>query len=231
MAFDGLPPLRDVIARAGLRARKSLGQNFIMDLNLTSRIAALGQVADRTVIEIGPGPGGLTRALLADKPRRVIAIERDDRCCDVLAQISHHYPGRLDVVMADALSFSAHHHISSSDDGLAVIVANLPYGIATPLIVKWLEAEPWPTWWDKAVLMFQKEVAERIVAQPNTKSYGRLAVLAQRRCEVDIALHLPPSAFTPAPKVSSSVVVFKPQPIEDGVAPIHILQEVTAAAF
>jgi 16S rRNA (adenine1518-N6/adenine1519-N6)-dimethyltransferase len=173
--FDGLPPLRDVIRRNGLTARKSLGQNFLFDLNLAARISrAGGPLETITVVEIGPGPGGLTRALLALGASRVIAVERDDRAIGALQEIAAHYPGRLEIVAADALSFDARTHLSS---GGARIVANLPYNIATALLVMWVTVEPWPPWYDSAVLMFQREVAERIVAEVGSNSYGRLSVV------------------------------------------------------
>jgi len=227
-AKDGLPPLRDVIRRHDLRARKSLGQNFLLDLNLTERIArAAAPLADATIVEIGPGPGGLTRALLALGARRVIAVERDDRAIAALTEIAAHYPGRLDIVAADALTFDPRPRI---DRGPARIVANLPYNIATALLVSWLGVEPWPPWYDGAVLMFQREVAERIVAAPGSKAYGRLSVLAQWRCEPRIVFDVNPSAFVPPPKVVSSVVRLLPRP-----SPAHcdcaLLERVTQAAF
>src|SRR5437870_1692994 len=176
-AIDDLPPLRDVIREHSLSARKSLGQNFLLDLNLTARIArAAGPLEDSTVIEVGPGPGGLTRALLALGAARVIAVERDERAIAALHEIAERYPGRLDIVAADALRFDPQ---SRLDHGPARIVANLPYNIATALLVSWITAEPWPPWYDSAVLMFQREVAERIVAAPGSKAYGRLSVLVQ----------------------------------------------------
>jgi 16S rRNA (adenine1518-N6/adenine1519-N6)-dimethyltransferase len=227
-ARDGLPPLRDVIRRHDLRARKSLGQNFLLDLNLTERIARAAEpLADATVVEIGPGPGGLTRALLALGARRVIAAERDDRAMAALREIAAHYPGRLDIVAADALNFDPRPLI---DRAPARIVANLPYNIATALLVAWLSVEPWPPWYECAVLMFQREVAERIVATPGVKAYGRLSVLAQWRCEARIVFDVNPSAFVPPPKVTSSVVRLVPRPV-----PIRcdrdLLERVTQAAF
>jgi len=227
-AKDGLPPLRDVIRRHDLRARKSLGQNFLLDLNLTERIARAAEpLAEATVVEIGPGPGGLTRALLALGARRVIAVERDDRAIAALEEIATHYPGRLDIVAADALTFDPRPRL---DRGPTRIVANLPYNIATALLVSWLGVEPWPPWYDGAVLMFQREVAERIVAAPGSKAYGRLSVLAQWRCEPRIVFDVNPSAFVPPPKVVSSVVRLLPRP-----SPAHcdcaLLERVTQAAF
>jgi 16S rRNA (adenine1518-N6/adenine1519-N6)-dimethyltransferase len=226
--LDGLPPLRDVIRRYGLTARKSLGQNFLFDLNLAARIArAAGPLEGVTVVEIGPGPGGLTRALLALGASRVIAVERDDRAAGALGEIAAHYPGRLEIVAADALSFDAPPHLSS---GRARIVANLPYNIATALLVMWVTVEPWPPWYESAVLMFQREVAERIVAEVGSSSYGRLSVLVQWRCEPRIAFDVNASAFVPSPKVRSSVVRLVPRP-----APLScdraMLEAVTQAAF
>jgi 16S rRNA (adenine1518-N6/adenine1519-N6)-dimethyltransferase len=227
-ALDNLPPLRDVIRRHGLTARKSLGQNFLFDLNLTARIArAAGPLDGVTVLEIGPGPGGLTRALLALGAARVIAVERDDRAIAALQEIAALYPGRLDIVSADALAFDPRQRIGSAP---ARIVANLPYNIATPLLVAWLSAEPWPPWYDSAILMFQREVAERIAAEPGSKTYGRLSVLTQWRCEARIMFDVNPSAFVPPPKVTSSIVRLVPRP-----APLPcdraLLERVTQAAF
>jgi 16S rRNA (adenine1518-N6/adenine1519-N6)-dimethyltransferase len=227
---DGLPPLRDVIERYGLNAKKSLGQNFLLDLNLTRKIARLaGDLSERTVVEIGPGPGGLTRALLMEGAKHVIAIERDDRCLPALAEISARYPGRLEVHPADALDIRYPELIDRTSS--ASIVANLPYGVASLLLVNWLETEPWPPWFDRMILMFQREVAERIVAQPNSKAYGRLSVLAQWRTEARIAMNLPPEAFTPPPKVSSAIVEFRPIPAPQPPCRVKTLARVTAAAF
>jgi 16S rRNA (adenine1518-N6/adenine1519-N6)-dimethyltransferase len=227
-AFDGLPPLRNVIRRHGLRARKSLGQNFLFDLNLAARIARTAEPLEgKTVLEIGPGPGGLTRALLALGASRVIAVERDERAIAALGEIATHYPGRLDIVTGDAMTFDMGSRLSTS---WFRIVANLPYNIATALLVRWVSAEPWPPWYDCAVLMFQREVAERIVAQRGTKSYGRLSVLVQWRCETEIAFDVNAAAFVPPPKVKSSVVRLVPRP-----APMPcdraMLEAVTQAAF
>jgi 16S rRNA (adenine1518-N6/adenine1519-N6)-dimethyltransferase len=197
VAPDGLPPLREIIRRHGLIAKKSLGQNFLLDLNLAGRIArAAGALLETTVLEIGAGPGGLTRALLALGAMRVIAVERDERAIAALREIADHYPGRLEIIAADALTFDPR---SILDGGPVRIVANLPYNIATALLVLWLTAEPWPPWYDAAVLMFQREVAQRIVAAPGSKSYGRLSVLAQWRCESRIIFDVNPSAFVPPP--------------------------------
>jgi 16S rRNA (adenine1518-N6/adenine1519-N6)-dimethyltransferase len=227
-APDGLPPLREVIRRHGLAAKKSLGQNFLLDLNLAARIArAAGPLDGVTVFEVGPGPGGLTRALLSLGVARVVAVERDQRAIAALQEIAARYPGRLDIVAADALTFDPRPHLPH---GGVRIVANLPYNIATALLVSWLGVEPWPPWYECAVLMFQREVAERIVAQPHSKSYGRLSVLAQWRCETRILFDVNASAFVPPPKVKSSLVRLVPRP-----APMpcdrRLLESVTQAAF
>lgn len=228
---DGLPPLREVIRAHGLSAQKSLGQNFILNLNLTRRIArTAGPLAGRTVIEVGPGPGGLTRALLLEGAARVIAIERDPRCLAALAAIEERFPGRLTVVAGDALEVSWPDLVASAA-GKVRVAANLPYNIATRLLVRWLEAEPWPPWYERLVLMFQKEVAERIVAQPGTKAYGRLAVLSQWRARPRLLFTLPPEAFTPPPKVSSALVEIVPAALPAQSADVEILGQVTAAAF
>ena len=224
---DGLPPLRDVVRRHGLAPKKTLGQNFLFDLNLAARIArAAGPLDGLTVFEVGPGPGGLTRALLALGAARVIAVERDDRAIAALHEIAARYPGRLDIVAADALSYDPHPVVR----GNARIVANLPYNIATALLVSWLSVEPWPPWYDAAVLMFQREVAERIVAAPHSKSYGRLSVLAQWRCETKILFDVNASAFVPPPNVKSSIVHLVPrqQPLP---CERELLERVTQAAF
>ncbi len=227
---DGLDPLRDVIRRHGLDAKKSLGQNFILDLNLTRRIArAGGSVAGRTVVEIGPGPGGLTRGLLLEGAARVVAVERDSRCLPALAEIEARYPGQLKVHEGDALEANWAALLGSKEK--AIIAANLPYNAATMLLIGWLETEPWPPWWDRMVLMFQKEVAERIVAAPGSKDYGRLSVISQWRSEPHIALTLKPDAFTPPPKVSSAVVVFTPRAEPHPACSVKALGKVTAAAF
>jgi len=196
--IDGLPPLRDVIRKHELQAKKSLGQNFLLDLNLTSRIArAGGSLEGVTVIEVGPGPGGLTRALLAEGASRVIAIERDARCIAALKEISAHYPGKLEIVEDDALTFDPRPLVNGAKTR---IVANLPYNIATALLVDWLTLEPWPPYYDSLILMFQREVAERIVATPDDDAYGRLGVLAGWRSAARILFDISPSAFVPAPK-------------------------------
>ena len=228
---DGLDPLRDVIRRYDLAAKKSLGQNFILDLNLTRRIARAGGAVDgRTVIEIGPGPGGLPRGLLMEGAKRVIAVERDSRCLPALAEIGQRYPGRLSVHEGDALEADWAGLLGPSS-GKAIIAANLPYNVATTLLIGWLETHPWPPWWDRMVLMFQKEVAERIVAEPGSKDYGRLSVIAQWRSEAHIALTLKPDAFTPPPKVSSAVVVFTPRDAPQPACSVKALGRVTASAF
>ena len=225
--IDDLPPLREVIARHGIAAKKSLGQNFLLDLNLTASIArAAGRLSDATVIEIGPGPGGLTRALLAEGAPRVIAIERDERCLAALAEIAQRYPGRLEIVAGDALATDT----AAYARGRTLIVANLPYNIATPLLIGWLRTEPWPPWYESLTLMFQREVAERIVARAGDDAYGRLAVLAGWRAESEILFDIPPRAFTPPPKVTSSVVHLIPRPRPLPCDPT-MLERVTAAGF
>ena len=200
---DGLPPLRDVIANHGLSARKSLGQNFLLDLNLTSKIARrAGNLGDCDVLEIGPGPGGLTRALLMEGARKVVAIERDERCLLALAEISAAYPDRLTVLEGDALEIDPMQHLTAP----IRVVANLPYNVGTELLIRWLTPNEWPPFWQSLTLMFQKEVAQRIVAAPGSKAYGRLSILAQWRTEAKLAFELPPQAFTPPPKVTSAVV-------------------------
>ena len=227
-AIDDLPPLRDIIREHSLSARKSLGQNFLLDLNLAARIArAAGPLEDTTVIEIGPGPGGLTRALLALGARRVIAIERDERALPVLEYISKRYPGRLDIVHDDAQRFDPRTMLGNEK---AKIVANLPYNIATHLLVDWLSIEPWPPWYDTMVLMFQREVAERIVAREDEEAYGRLAVLANWRTETKILFDISPAAFVPQPKVTSSVVRLVPRATPEPCER-RMLEQVAAAAF
>jgi 16S rRNA (adenine1518-N6/adenine1519-N6)-dimethyltransferase len=227
-APDGLPPLRDVIRRYGLAAKKSLGQNFLFDLNLAARIARVaGPLDGVTVFEVGPGPGGLTRALLKLGAARVVAVERDERAIAALEEIASHYPGRLDIVAADALTFDPRPRLPR---GPVRIVANLPYNVGTALLVSWLETEPWPPWYDCAMLMFQREVAERIVARPRSKSYGRLSVLAQWRCNVRIVFDVSAAAFVPPPNVKSSLVRLVPR-----ASPMpcdrKLLESATRAAF
>jgi len=227
-AIDDLPPLRDVIRQHALSARKSLGQNFLLDLNLTARIArAAGPLEGATIVEIGPGPGGLTRALLALGARHVIAVERDERALPALQDISRRYPGRLEIVCTDALRFDPRPLLGSIK---AKIVANLPYNIATALLIDWLSIEPWPPWYDMMVLMFQREVAERIVAAENDEAYGRLAVLANWRAETKILFDISPAAFVPQPKVTSSVVRLVPRSVPEP-CDRRTLEQVAAAAF
>ncbi len=227
-AIDDLPPLREVIAQHGLSARKSLGQNFLFDLNLTARIArAAAPLDDVTVIEIGPGPGGLTRALLAGGAAHVIAVERDERALPALEQIAARYSGRLTIVNADAMTFDPRPLLGGRR---AKIVANLPYNIATPLLTGWLSVEPWPPWYDAMVLMFQREVAERIVAGDNEEAYGRLAVLANWRAETKLLFDIGPRAFVPPPKVTSSVVQLIPRS-DPEPCDRRLLERITQAAF
>jgi 16S rRNA (adenine1518-N6/adenine1519-N6)-dimethyltransferase len=227
-AIDDLPPLREIIRQHALSARKSLGQNFLLDLNLTARIArAAGPLEEATVVEIGPGPGGLTRALLALGARHVIAVERDQRALPALEDISRRYPGRLEVVCADAQQFDPRPFLGSTR---AKIVANLPYNIATQLLVGWLSIEPWPPWYDMMVLMFQREVAERVVAREDDEAYGRLGVLANWRAETKILFDISPAAFVPQPKVTSSVVRLIPRPSPEP-CDRRALEQVAAAAF
>ncbi|MGX9350520.1 16S rRNA (adenine(1518)-N(6)/adenine(1519)-N(6))-dimethyltransferase RsmA [Shimia sp. W99] len=227
-AIDSLPPLRDVIATHGLSARKSLGQNFLLDLNLTAKIARqAGDLSEADVLEIGPGPGGLTRGLLAEGARRVLAIEKDSRCMPALAEIADAYPGRLEVINGDALEVDPLSHLTPPIH----VAANLPYNVGTELLVRWLTPPEWPPFWQSLTLMFQREVAERIVAQPGSKAYGRLAILAQWRAEARIVMSLPPGAFTPPPKVSSAVVHLKALPEPRFPARAPTLSRVVAAAF
>ncbi|HLX99448.1 MAG TPA: 16S rRNA (adenine(1518)-N(6)/adenine(1519)-N(6))-dimethyltransferase RsmA [Roseiarcus sp.] len=217
LAADGLPPLRDVVAAYGLEARKALGQNFLFDLNLTRKIArAAGPLHRVAVVEVGPGPGGLTRALLSEGAAKVIAIERDKRALGALNEIGAHWPGRLEIIEGDALRVAPEALIEMAGAMPVRIVANLPYNIATALLVRWLEAEPWPPFYDRLILMFQREVAERIVAAPESRAaYGRLAVLAGWRAQARILFDIPPPAFTPPPKVTSSVVELIPRSSPD----------------
>jgi 16S rRNA (adenine1518-N6/adenine1519-N6)-dimethyltransferase len=229
MSADGLPPLREVIERFGLRARKELGQNFLLDLNLTGKIArAAGPLENATVIEVGPGPGGLTRALLVHGAGRVVAIERDPRCIGALEEIAAHWPGRLEIVGGDALKTDLADLARGAGD--VRIVANLPYNIGTQLLLDWIAAPVWPPFWKQLTLMFQKEVAERIVAAPGTDAYGRLGVLAGWRTQAKILFDVPRQAFTPPPSVTSSVVQITPRaaPLP---ADLRMLERVTQAAF
>jgi len=227
-AIDTLPPLREVIATHELSARKSLGQNFLLDLNLTAKIAR--QAGDMTacdVLEIGPGPGGLTRGLLSEGARHVLAIEKDARCLPALAEIAAAYPGKLTVIEGDALDVDPLAHLTPP----IRVAANLPYNVGTELLVRWLTPPKWPPFWQSLTLMFQREVALRIVAEPGSKAYGRLALLAQWRADARIAMHLPPEAFTPAPKVSSAVVHLTALPEPRFPADPAVLNRVVAAGF
>jgi 16S rRNA (adenine1518-N6/adenine1519-N6)-dimethyltransferase len=227
-AIDDLPPLREVIREHQLSARKSLGQNFLLDLNLTARIArAAGPLDNATVVEIGPGPGGLTRALLALGAAHVIAVEHDARAIPALEAIARRYPGRLEIVCADAQTFDPRPYLGATK---AKVVANLPYNIATALLVGWLSIEPWPPWYDMMVLMFQREVAERVVAHENDEAYGRLGVLANWRAETKILFDISPAAFVPQPKVTSSVVRLVPRTAPEP-CDRRALEQVAAAAF
>ncbi|MDA0187151.1 MAG: 16S rRNA (adenine(1518)-N(6)/adenine(1519)-N(6))-dimethyltransferase RsmA [Proteobacteria bacterium] len=226
--IDDLPALRDVIATHGLSARKALGQNFLLDLNLTAKIArAAGDLSGCDVLEVGPGPGGLTRGLLAEGARRVLAIEKDARCLPALEEIAAAYPGRLEVINADALALDWSAHLSPP----VKVVSNLPYNVGTELLIRWLTPPAWPPVWQSLTLMFQREVADRIVATPGSKTYGRLAILAQWRSDARIALTLPPEAFTPPPKVHSAVVHFTALPSPRFPADQAVLERVVAKAF
>ena len=230
-ADDGMPPLREVIARHQLRARKSLGQNFLCDLNLTCKIArAAGPLAGHAIIEVGPGPGGLTRALLMEGADEVIAIERDERAIPPLREIAARWPGRLEIIAGDALKYDYRAFAQARDKPLR-IAANLPYNIATPLITGWLLSEPWPPWWRSMTVMVQREVADRLGAAPGGKSYGRLSVLAQWRARAERLFDVPPAAFTPPPKVTSSIVRITPLPGPAAPCAASALQRFTAAAF
>ncbi len=232
LAADGLPPLRDVVAAHGLSARKALGQNFLFDLNLTRKIArAAGPLDGVVLVEVGPGPGALTRALLSEGAKRVIAIERDERALPALAEIGARWPGRLDVMVGDALDVSAQALIAKADGAALRICANLPYNIATALLIRWLEAEPWPPFFDRLTLMFQREVALRIVATPAERAdYGRLGVLAGWRTRARILFDVPAAAFIPPPKVTSSVVELIPRATPYPCDP-RVLSAATRAAF
>ncbi len=226
--IDSLPPLRAVIAQHDLVAKKALGQNFILDLNLTARIArAAGDLTGCDVVEVGPGPGGLTRGLLAEGARHVVAVEKDARCLPALAQIAAAYPGRLTVIQGDALAVDLNPHLTPP----VRIVANLPYNVGTELLVRWLTPPVWPPVWDSLTLMFQREVADRIVARPGSKAYGRLALLAQWRTLPRIVMDLPPEAFTPAPKVRSAVVHLAARAEPAFPADPKVLERVVATAF
>ncbi len=227
-AIDDLPPLGEVIRTHGLVAKKALGQNFLLDLNLTARIARqAGDLGQCDVLEVGPGPGGLTRGLLAEGARRVLAVEKDSRAMAPLAEIAAAYPGRLEVINADALTLDTLAHLTPP----IRVVANLPYNIGTELLVRWLTPDDWPPFWQSLTLMFQKEVAQRIVAKPGSKAYGRLAILAQWRCDAKVMMELPPEAFTPPPKVRSAVVHLTALPAPRFEADAGVLQNLTATAF
>ncbi len=226
--IDGLPPLREVIRTHDLVAKKQLGQNFLLDLNLTAKIArSAGDLSACDVLEVGPGPGGLTRGLLAEGARHVVAVEKDARCLPALAEIADTYPGRLTVLHGDALALDVSAHLT----GPVRIIANLPYNVGTELLIRWLTPAVWPPFWTSLTLMFQREVAERIVARPRTDHYGRLALLAQWRCDAQIVLTLPPEAFTPAPKVHSAVVHLTRLEAPRYPADAAILMRITAMAF
>ncbi len=226
--IDGLPPLREVIAAHDLKAKKQLGQNFLLDLNLTAKIARqAGDLSGTDVLEIGPGPGGLTRGLLAEGARHVLAIEKDERALPALAEIAEAYPGRLTVIHGDALQVDPLAHLTPP----IRIAANLPYNVGTELLVRWLTPPQWPPFWQSLTLMFQKEVAERIVAKPGSKAYGRLALLAQWRTDARVVMHLPPEAFVPPPKIHSAVVHLTALPEPRYPADPAVLSRVTAAAF
>ncbi|MDE2184023.1 MAG: 16S rRNA (adenine(1518)-N(6)/adenine(1519)-N(6))-dimethyltransferase RsmA [Alphaproteobacteria bacterium] len=230
--LDDLPPLRAVIAAHGLSAKKSLGQNFLLDLNLTRRIARAAEAQDAVVYEVGPGPGGLTRALLSEGARRVIAVERDERCIAALAAVEAAAPGRLAILAGDAMQVDEASLLrEEAVTGPVRVAANLPYNLGTALLVKWLTAPAWPPFWQSLTLMFQREVAERVVASPGTQAYGRLSVLAQWRCRARILFDVSRSAFVPPPKVTSSVLRLEPLPQPVAPAELADLESVTAAAF
>jgi 16S rRNA (adenine1518-N6/adenine1519-N6)-dimethyltransferase len=231
-ALDALPPLREVIAAHGLSAKKALGQNFILDLNLTRRIAREAAIAGKTVYEVGPGPGGLTRALIAEGAERVVAVERDQRALPALAEIAEARPRTLDIVEADALEVDEVALLDRLDVKAPVpVVANLPFNVGTALLVKWLTVDAWPPWWSSLTLMFQKEVARRVCANPSTSDYGRLSVLAQWRTQTRILFDVSPRAFVPPPKVTSSVLRVQPLEAPRCAATLSDLEAVTRAAF
>lgn len=226
--MEKLPPLKDVISRHQLRAKKSLGQNFLLDLNLTSKIARYaGNLDQFDILEIGPGPGGLTRSLLNEGARKVVAIEKDSRCIEALEEIQATFPGKLKLVKGDALSTNASEHLAHP----VRIIANLPYNIGTELLVRWLTSKTWPSFWQSMTLMFQKEVANRIVASPGSKAYGRLSVMSQWRCDTKIAFNVPASAFTPPPKVESTLVHFESLKEPKFPAEVEVLEFVVSKAF
>ena len=226
--MEKLPPLKDVISRYQLRAKKSLGQNFLLDLNLTSKIARYaGNLDQFDILEIGPGPGGLTRRLLHEGARKVVAIEKDNRCLEALEEIQAIFPGRLKLLQGDALSTNVSEHLADP----VRIIANLPYNIGTELLVRWLTAKTWPSFWQSMTLMFQKEVANRIVASPGSKAYGRLSVMSQWRCDTKIAFNVPATAFTPPPKVESTLVHFEALKEPKFPAEVEVLEFVVSKAF
>ena len=226
--MEKLPPLKDVISRHQLRAKKSLGQNFLLDLNLTAKIARYaGNLNQFDILEIGPGPGGLTRSLLNEGARKVVAIEKDSRCIEALEEIQATFPGRLKLLQGDALSTNASEHLADP----VRIIANLPYNIGTELLVRWLTSKTWPPFWQSMTLMFQKEVANRIVASPGSKAYGRLSVMSQWRCDTKIAFNVPASAFTPPPKVESTLVHFESLKEPKFPAEVEVLEFVVSKAF
>ena len=226
--MEKLPPLKDVISRHQLRAKKSLGQNFLLDLNLTSKIARYaGNLDQFDILEIGPGPGGLTRSLLHEGARKVVAIEKDNRCIEALQEIQATFPGRLKLLQGDALSTNASEHLADP----VRIIANLPYNIGTELLVRWLTSKTWPSFWQSMTLMFQKEVANRIVASPGSKAYGRLSVMSQWRCDTKIAFNVPATAFTPPPKVESALVHFEALKEPKFPAEVEVLEFVVSKAF
>ena len=228
MQIDTLPPLREVISTHTLNAKKSLGQNFILDLNLTAKIARLaGSLDDHDILEIGPGPGGLTRGLLSEGARRVVVLEKDIRCMPALEEIKAAYRNKVQIFNADALEFDARRHLT----GPVRIVSNLPYNVGTELLIRWLTPGDWPPFWETLTLMFQKEVAERIIAAPGSKAYGRLSILAQWKANAKIVLALPPEAFSPPPKVHSAVVHMTALPEPRFPAPARLLSSTVAMAF
>ena len=223
-----LPPLKDVISRHQLRAKKSLGQHFLLDVNLTSKIARYaGNLDQFDILEIGPGPGGLTRSLLHEGARKVVAIEKDNRCIEALEEIQATFPGRLKLLQGDALSTNASEHLADP----VRIIANLPYNIGTELLVRWLTSKTWPSFWQSMTLMFQKEVANRIVASPGSEAYGRLSVMSQWRCDTKIAFNVPATAFTPPPKVESALVHFEALKEPKFPAEVEVLEFVVSKAF
>ena len=226
--MDNLPPLKDIISKYEIRAKKSLGQNFLLDLNLTSKIARYaGNLKQSDVLEIGPGPGGLTRSLLNEGARQVVSIEKDNRCIAALEEIQSLFPGRLRLLQGDALSMNVTQYLMDP----IKIIANLPYNIGTELLVRWLNSKNWPSFWQSMTLMFQKEVANRIVARPGSKAYGRLSVMSQWRCNTKIAFNIPATAFTPPPKVESAVVHFEALNEPKFPAEVDKLEFVVSKAF